>query len=165
VRIAITDVAYFDDVAFAACVLADRWEAQFPADSRVILRTPVEEYVPGAFWQRELPCLLAVLDGMKPDVVVVDGYVWLDDAGRMGLGAHLHERLGLPVVGVAKTAFDGSLHARHVMRGNSRKPLYVTSVGMGLDEAAAAVLSMHGPHRLPTLVTLADHLARAGRTT
>jgi deoxyribonuclease V len=151
VRIAITDVAYFDDVAFAACVLADRWEAQFPADSRVILRTPVEEYVPGAFWQRELPCLLAVLDGMKPDVVVVDGYVWLDDAGRMGLGAHLHERLGL--------------HARHVMRGNSRKPLYVTSVGMGLDEAAAAVLSMHGPHRLPTLVTLADHLARAGRTT
>jgi deoxyribonuclease V len=165
VRIAITDVAYFDDVAFAACVVALSWGDQFPADTRVVLRTPVEEYVPGAFWQRELPCLLGVLDGLRAEVVVVDGYVWLDDAGRPGLGAHLHERLGLPVVGVAKTAFDGSSHAHHVMRGASKKPLYVTSVGMDADEAAAAVASMHGPHRLPTLLTLADHLARSGRTT
>jgi deoxyribonuclease V len=121
--------------------------------------------VPGAFWQRKLPCLLTVLDGMEPDVVVVDGYVWLDEAFRKGLVAHLHERVGVPVVGVAKTAFEGSPHARAVLRGASKKPLYVTSVGMDLDEAAGAILSMHGPHRLPTLLTLADHLARSGRTT
>lgn len=161
-RIAITDVAYVDDVAFAAAVVASDWRAQFPEDTRTILRTPVEPYVPGSFWQRELPCLLAVLDGLRPELVVVDGYVWLDSAGRKGLGAHLHDVLGIPVVGVAKTAFDGSGHAQHVLRGGSHKPLYVTAVGMEPVAAAEAVRSMHGQHRLPTLIVLADQLARSG---
>jgi deoxyribonuclease V len=163
-RIAITDVAYIDGVAFAAAVIADRWEAQFPVSTHVALRTPVAEYVPGAFWQRELPCLRAVLDGLGAEVVVVDGYVWLDDQGRKGLGAHLHDQLGVPVVGIAKTAFDGSAHAAQVLRGGSQRPLYVTSVGIAPDEAAARVSAMHGPHRVPTLAALADRLARAGRT-
>jgi deoxyribonuclease V len=154
VEIAITDVAYHDDVARAACVVADGWTHQFPLRTFTALRTPVAEYVPGSFWQRELPVLLALLEGTRPDVVVVDGYVWLDDAGRKGLGAHLHDALGVAVV--------GSTFARHVMRGTSHKPLYVTSVGIDLDLAAAAVASMHGPHRLPTLLVLADHLARHG---
>jgi deoxyribonuclease V len=161
-ELAITDVAYHDDVARAACVLADAWSAQFPVRSFTALRTPVAEYVPGSFWQRELPVLLALLEGLRPDVIVIDGYVWLDDAGRKGLGAHLHDAVGIPVVGVAKTSFDGSAFARPVLRGTSRKPLYVTAVGVDPDEAAAAVLAMHGPHRLPTLLTLADHLARTG---
>ena len=160
--LAITDVAYRDDVARAACVLASGWNARRPLRSFVALRTPVAAYVPGAFWQRELPVLLALLEGVRADVVVVDGYVWLDDAGRKGLGAHLHDAIRLPVVGVAKTAFDGSGFARAVLRGTSTRPLYVTAVGMAPDEAAAAVLSMHGPHRLPTLLTTADHLAREG---
>jgi deoxyribonuclease V len=161
-EIAITDVAYHDDVARAACVVADGWTAQFPTRSFVALRTPVADYVPGSFWQRELPVLLALLEGMRPDVIVVDGYVWLDHAGRKGLGAHLYDAMGIPVVGVAKTSFDGSTFAREVLRGTSKKPLYVTTVGVDADEAAAAVLSMHGPHRLPTLLVLADHLARHG---
>ncbi len=128
----------------------------------MVLRTPAEPYVPGDFWRRELPSLLQVLEGDAPDVIVVDGYVWLDDAGRKGLGAHLHEALGFPVVGIAKTAFAGSAHARAVLRGGSVLPLYVTSVGLPLDEAADRVLAMHGPHRLPTLVSLADRAARSG---
>lgn len=159
--LAFTDVAYHEDVAFAACVLASDWGAQFPTGTRTALRTPVDPYVPGAFWQRELPCLLAVLEGIRPDIVIVDGYVWLDNDGRKGLGAHLHDRLGRPVVGVAKTAFDGSAHAAHVLRGTSRRPLYVTSVGLDLQEAAAAIRGMHGTSRLPTLLVLADHLARS----
>ncbi|MEQ1502053.1 MAG: endonuclease V [Myxococcota bacterium] len=164
-RIAITDVAYFDGAAVAACVVADRWGAQFPVETHTALRTPVADYVPGAFWQRELPCLQVVLDGLAADVVVVDGYVWLDDLGRKGLGAHLHDVLGgVPVVGIAKTSFDGSAHARSVVRGVSVKPLYVTAVGIDLDAAAAAVASMHGAHRLPTLCALVDRIARTGRT-
>jgi deoxyribonuclease V len=160
--LAITDVAYKDDVARAACVLARGWTARRPVRAFSALRTPVADYVPGEFWQRELPVLLALLDGVQADVVVVDGYVWLDDAGRKGLGARLHDAIGLPVVGVAKSAFDGSAFARQVLRGESVKPLYVTAVGVDPDEAAAAVASMHGGHRIPALLTAADRLARYG---
>lgn len=161
--LAITDVAYRDDVARAACVLARGWTATRPARTFTALRTPVADYVPGSFWQRELPVLVALLEGVEAQVVVVDGYVWLDDAGRKGLGAHLHDAIGKPVVGVAKTAFDGSPFARHVLRGTSGKPLYVTAVGVDVDEAAEAVRTMAGPHRIPTLLTMADRLARDGQ--
>jgi deoxyribonuclease V len=159
--LAVTDVAYKDDVARAACVLARGWTASRPVRSFTALRTPVADYVPGSFWQRELPVLVALLDGVEADVVVVDGYVWLDDQGRKGLGAHLHDAIGKPVVGVAKTAFDGSA-ARQVLRGESARPLYVTAVGVDVDEAAEAVRTMAGSHRIPTLLTLADRLARFG---
>lgn len=161
--VAVTDVAYRDDVARAACVLAQGWTASAPLRTWTALRTPVAPYVPGEFRQRELPVLLAVLEGVRADVVVVDGYVWLDEVGRKGLGAHLHDAVRLPVVGVAKTPFDGASHARPVLRGESRRPLYVTAAGMDADEAAAHVASMHGAHRLPTLLARADRLARQGR--
>lgn len=162
-RLVVTDVAYQDDVACAAAVVADGWRAQFPLATHTVLRTPIAPYVPGQFFERELPCLRAVLDGLAADLVVVDGYVWLDGAGRKGLGAHLHDALGIPVVGVAKTSFDGASHARAVLRGGSSRPLYVTAAGLDLDEAEAAVASMHGEHRLPTLIGLADRLARTGQ--
>ena len=160
--LAITDVAYKDDVARAACVLARDWTATRPVRSFTALRTPVADYVPGSFWQRELPVLVALLAGVEADVVVVDGYVWLDDQGRKGLGAHLHDAIGRPVVGVAKSAFDGAAFARQVLRGTSTRPLYVTAVGVDVDEAAEAVRTMAGSHRLPTLLTMADRLARFG---
>src|SRR5262245_20276219 len=166
-RIVITDVAYRgegrDGVACAAAVVTDRWDAQFPLETHTALRTPIEDYVPGAFWQRELPCLLAVLDGLAPTLVVVDGYVWLDDSGRRGLGAHLHDAIGLPVVGVAKTAFQGSGHAAAVLRGGSARPLYVTAIGVDPLVAAERVAGMYGPYRIPTLLGVVDRLSRTGR--
>lgn len=124
----------------------------------------VAAYRPGAFFERELPCLLSVLRAVATKVrcVVVDGYVELDAAGAPGLGAHLHDALdrALPVIGVAKTAFRGAAFAAPVLRGQSRVPLYVTARGIELAEAERLVRSMHGPHRLPTLLLRADHLAR-----
>lgn len=162
-RLVVTDVAYHDDVGCAAAVVADGWGAQFPLSTHTALRTPVAPYVPGNFRERELPCLLQVLEGLRATLVLVDGYVWLDGAGRKGLGAYLHEALGVPVVGVAKTAFDGSAHAQAVLRGASERPLYVTAAGIGAEEAADSVRAMHGEHRLPTLLVLADRLARTGK--
>lgn len=161
-RIAITDVAYGEDACCAAAVLVDRWDAPEPASVRVLRLPPAAPYEPGHFWRRELPCLLAVLDGLGADLVVVDGYVWLDALGRRGLGAALHEALGLPVVGVAKTAFDGSAHAVPVLRGASVRPLFVTAGGVDAAEAGASVGSMAGADRLPRLVALADRLCREG---
>jgi deoxyribonuclease V len=124
----------------------------------------VAPYQPGAFFLRELPCLLAVLaqasvvDGVA---LVVDGYVVLDDDGKPGLGMRLHEATGRPVIGIAKTSFKGSRHARAVLRGRTAtRPLYVTAAGVDVDVAAATVLAMHGLDRLPTAVVHADHVAR-----
>lgn len=60
---------------------------------------------------------------------MVDGYVDLDPGGRPGLGARLHAGLGggVPVIGVAKTAFRTATHAAQVIRGHSARPLYVTA--------------------------------------
>ena len=163
-RIAILDVDYRGEGAVAACVIAEGWEAAAPASEHIAHIANVAPYVPGRFFEREMPCLLAVLASLprRPEVIVVDGQVWLDEL-RPGLGARLHEALGgaVPVVGVAKTRYRGA-PALEVCRGESRKPLFVTAIGMPADEAARQVGAMRGAHRVPSLITRADRLARTG---
>jgi deoxyribonuclease V len=162
--IAILDVDYRGAGAVAAAVLAADWTDAVPA-AEVVAQIPVAEaYVPGEFFRRELPCLLAVLDRcpVRPTLCVIDGFVWLGP-GRRGLGARVFEALGgsVPVVGVGKTAFRSAEPvAARVCRAKSRQPLWVTAAGMELAPAAEAVRSMHGLHRLPTLLKRADRLAR-----
>jgi deoxyribonuclease V len=62
----------------------------------------------------------------------------LSPQGRPGLGAHLYDRIGTPVVGVAKTAFRSATHAVAVRRGSATKPLYVTAAGMPLPRRSRA---------------------------
>ncbi|MDP2344791.1 MAG: endonuclease V [Deltaproteobacteria bacterium] len=163
--IVILDVAYDDaaGTARSAAVLAPSFAALEPSAERVVDVAGVAPYVPGSFFLRELPCLLAVLATAPVPadaVLVIDGYVILDDVGRKGLGMHLHEATGRAVVGIAKTAFKRSSFAREVPRGSSRRPLFVTAVGVDLDDAADAVRLMAGGTRLPLLAVRADHLAR-----
>jgi deoxyribonuclease V len=91
---------------------------------------------------------------------VVDGYADLDPGGRPGLGAYAHAEFGIPVIGVAKTAFRAASHAVPVLRGTSARPLFVTSAGMPRDAAAQLVRQMSGQHRLPDAIRRADTLAR-----
>jgi deoxyribonuclease V len=172
--IAIVDVGYGDpragpeapasEAALAACVVARRWTDAAPIETRVVAVAEVRPYAPGRFYERELPCVLAVLERLRTAVavIVVDGYVVLDEHGTPGLGGHLHAALGghTPVVGVAKTAYRGSAFATPVLRGTSRRPLYVTAMGLPVEHAARLCAGMHGEHRLPTLVGLVDRLAR-----
>jgi deoxyribonuclease V len=97
--------------------------------------------------------------------VIVDGFVWLGDESRPGLGAHLFEALSSrsAVIGVAKTCFRGAGPMREVFRGGSERPLLVSAVGLGLDEAAARVEQMHGAYRIPTLLKAVDRLCRTDR--
>jgi deoxyribonuclease V len=161
--IACVDVDYREQGAVAACVLFRAWGDESSASEHIEHLAQVEAYVPGAFYRRELPCLLSVLAraAERPALVVVDGYVWLG-AGRPGLGAHLHDALGgsVPVVGVAKTRFAPA-PAREVCRGESHRPLYVTAAGIDIEEAARNVQAMHGPFRIPTLLRRVDHLCRS----
>lgn len=162
--IAALDVDYGTDDARAACVLFADWADPAPSRESTVSIEKVAPYVPGSFYKRELPCLLAVLErvGAAYHTVVVDGHVWLGPGDtRPGLGAHLHRALGgsIPVVGVAKNHFADNA-AIEVLRGQSKRPLYVTAVGIYAANAAAAVRSMHGAHRIPTLLHRVDRLAR-----
>ncbi len=74
-------------------------------------------YQPGEFFLRELPPLRAVLDGVRGlSLLVIDGYADLDPAGRPGLGAYVHAEFGVPVIGVAKSAFRTATSRQHVRR-------------------------------------------------
>jgi deoxyribonuclease V len=163
--IACLDAAYLAEETSVACVLAADW-SDGVAISEIVRKFPeAAPYQSGEFFRRELPVLLQLLSelSVEPDVVVIDGYVWLDSNQRPGLGGHLFSALGgsTPVVGVAKTRFVGA-PAAPVLRGTSRSPLFVTSAGMPQEEAAAHVRDMHGRFRLPTLLKHADTLARRG---
>ena len=162
--IALLDAHYFESGAHAACVVAQHWEDGEAIESRSCWVREVVPYVPGRFYERELPSLLAVLELVRTDVraLVVDSYVELDGTGTPGLGAHLYEHFGgrYAVVGIAKRAYRGSPFAARVMRRGSRRPLYVTARGIGQEEAGRLVAAMHGEHRIPTLVSTVDRMAR-----
>ncbi len=129
-------------------------------------------YVPGQFYKRELPGILSVLPLVRaePQVLLIDGYVWLSAGGaggqKPGLGAHLFQALGerVAIIGLAKTNFKAS-GAIEILRGRSKRPLYVTAAGMDAQLAAGHVKSMEGSYRLPTLVRTADRLAREALNT
>jgi deoxyribonuclease V len=158
------DVDYRDKGARAAGVLFRGWTDAESTQELVRIIDRVEPYVPGQFYRRELPCLLAVVEGVAGplDAILVDGYVWLKGEETPGLGRHLYEALGrnVPVIGVAKTCFVSARTARPIKRGSSEKPLYVTAAGIDVLEAARLVQGMHGPHRLPTLLKRVDQLCR-----
>jgi len=147
--------------ATAALVVAEDVRFDRIVGAHTVHLDRVAAYEPGRFYLRELPAIVAVLAEAGPfDVLVIDGYVDLDPAGRPGLGAHLHAHLGVPVIGVAKTAFRTATHAVAVRRGRATRPLYVTAAGMAVEQAAAMVADMAGQYRLPDALRRVDRLAR-----
>jgi len=160
----IVDVDYRQASAVAAAIVANNWDAAAATETRIAIISDVKPYQPGAFYKREFPCILEVLALVRSEyrAVVIDGYVDLDEHGTPGLGGHLHAHLqnSVAVVGVAKTAFHGSSFALPVVRGNSKKPLFVTARGIEYEHAAKLVQRMHGNYRLPTLIKEVDTLAR-----
>jgi deoxyribonuclease V len=166
------DVDYRIDHAAAAAVVFGDAAADRAVVERVVRVEGIADYEPGAFYKRELPCALAVLqalrsDGVDVDTVLVDGHVWLGP-GTPGLGARLFQSLldergvAIPVIGVAKTSWHDRAAHVEVVRGGA-KPLWVSAAGVDVAVAADLVQRLHGPYRLPTLLTRADRLARDAR--
>jgi deoxyribonuclease V len=148
--------------ACAAAVLAGDAAFAEVTDERTAWLADVVAYEPGEFYRRELPALTAVLTGITGlSQLIIDGYVDLDASGRPGLGVHAHAEFGVPVIGVAKTAFHTATHAIPVLRGRSARPLYVTAIGLSLSAAAEQVRTMSGRFRLPDALRQADALGRA----
>lgn len=158
------DVHYRSGGASAACVAFRDWRDDTPVERLRIKVPAAAPYRAGRFYERELPCLLAVLDKADRsfETVLIDGYVHLRPGAGKGLGTHLFESLSCRtrVIGVAKKPLRIADRFVPVLRGRSRRPLYVSAIGCSLERAAHSISIMHGPHRIPTLLRIADHHAR-----
>jgi len=155
------DVHYLEDSCAAAAVLFSDYRDTEPTAAYTQLLPGAADYIPGEFHRRELPCLLTLLKQINefPDEMVIDGYVMLGN--RPGLGQHLFKSFDgkIPIVGVAKSKFKGS-SGIEIFRGGSIHPLYVTSSGVDMQKASERIRTMHGVHRIPTLLKRVDILAR-----
>ena len=157
------DVQYSGSTAFVAGIAFNDWNSEIPANEFTSTLQGVAEYEPGNFYKRELPCILKLIEehDLQLEIIVVDGYVFLDAQQRPGLGKYLHDALQgrVAVIGVAKRSFSGIGEGHEVLRGKSVKPLYVTTSGE-LAEAKSHIASMFGEHRIPVLLKRADQLCR-----
>ncbi len=164
--IACLDAAYDEArrIAHGAMVGFDAWGDEATTCEHTASVALTAPYEPGALWKRELDALLAALAkaARAPTTLVVDGYVELDADGAPGLGAHLHAALGgaATVIGVAKNPLRSFPTATRVSRGASARPLFVTARGIAAEDAARAILAMHGAFRIPTQIRRVDQLAR-----
>ena len=161
--IACFDVHYEKNTAYIACLVFKKWEDEEPWREYTMQVNEVEEYVPGQFYKRELPGLLACYEQVEEplEYIVVDSFVWLGQ-DKKGMGAYLFEALysKIPVIGVGKTNFRSAVKVKEVFRGGSKNPLYVTAAGIDVADAAGFVLRMHGHYRNPTLLKAVDRLCR-----
>jgi exodeoxyribonuclease-5/deoxyribonuclease V len=160
------DVYYFDSKGKVVGIEFIHWSDEQPVQTHIAMVDRVEDYTPGEFYKRELPCITKLLEKVKlenMEVIIVDGYVVLDDDGTYGLGGHLYEMLErrIPVIGVAKRSFKGSSkYVRVLYRGKSVHPLYITAIGMDVEAALSSIQAMHGQSRIPALLKYLDRKTR-----
>jgi deoxyinosine 3'endonuclease (endonuclease V) len=158
------DVYYEGESAKAVGVLFN-WKDDKPAQIYTAYIDKVAPYEPGRFYKRELPCIQVLLEDIEDnlDAIIVDGYVYASNTKAYGLGGHLYEDIArrAPVIGVAKTPFKNNEETcMEITRGDSKKPLYVSAIGIDLAEAAVEVAGMHGEFRIPTVLKELDRLTR-----
>ncbi|AKN31041.1 endonuclease V [Clostridium carboxidivorans P7] len=157
------DVYYYENYAKASCVVFQKDEEERILAEYNVLIDEINEYIPGQFYKRELPCILKLLDKVKEnlDFIIVDSFVWLNDS-KKGLGGYLYEALNCktPVIGVAKTFFKDSTNYLEVYRGNSNKPLYVSAANLDLNYAAQFIKELNGEYRMPQVLKRVDQLSR-----
>jgi deoxyribonuclease V len=152
-------------IALIGGVLFKSWQ---DSTSHQIIKTQLEniaDYKSGEFYKRELPPILKLLQEIPelPEIIVIDGYVFLDNSqNQKGLGWHLFEALGsqVPIIGVAKNRFKDISDDFTIQRGNSKKPLFVTSIGIKQNIAKSLIQNMHGDFRIPTLLKKVDQVCR-----
>jgi len=158
------DVAYKGTVALTAGILFRYWGDASPQKEITTLVDHIQDYIPGQFYQREMPCILALLTRLDelPNIIVIDGFVYLEREHRAGLGRHLYDELNgkITVIGVAKKPFRDTPLETELYRGGSKNPLYITAIGIDEEAAKAHIAEMHGRYRIPTLLKWVDQLCR-----
>lgn len=161
-NIACFDVYYYETYAKACCIVFN--ENQQMISQYSVIVEDIEDYEPGNFYKRELPCILKTLEIIKEniDLIITDSFVFTGE-NKKGLGAHLYDSLDnkIPIIGVAKTFFLNAANYAEVYRGDSNKPLYVSSIGIDLDYSADFIKNLKGKFRMPDVLTEVDKLSRS----
>lgn len=158
------DVHYKEYLARTIGVLFD-WEDENPHDILIEAIDEVEEYIPGEFYKRELPCLLKIVEKVNLsdlEAIIVDGHVYIENE-KYGLGGKLYEQLNgqIPVIGIAKSSFYTNKEMTiEIYRGKSKKPLYISSIGIDLNEVVEKIINMTGEYRIPTILKTLDMLTK-----
>lgn len=158
------DVHYKEYLARTIGVLFD-WEDENPQDILIEEIDEVEEYIPGEFYKRELPCILKIVEKVNLsdlEAIIVDGHVYIENE-KYGLGGKLYEQLNgqIPVIGIAKSSFYTNKEMTiEIYRGKSKKPLYISSIGIDLNEVVEKIINMTGEYRIPTILKTLDMLTK-----
>ena len=161
------DVYYHPTFAKSIAIEFEDWMDEQPRFVHQKIIPEVAEYIPGEFYKRELPCILTILEEIEKraiECILIDGFVTLKNGKKPGLGRYLYEALDqqIPIIGVAKNPFkDNHQFVQPVTRGKSKKPLYITSVGMDLEEASQHIRTMVGQYRIPDLLRTLDQATRS----
>jgi deoxyribonuclease V len=155
------DVYYKESRAKAVGALFE-WSDEYSRDIRSIIIEGVEEYMPGEFYKRELPCILKVVELFNIndiEAILIDGYVYIDNDKQFGLGGRLWEALDerVPIIGVAKTSFFRNKNTiEELLRGESKNPLFISSIGVELNIATSKIKEMKGKFRIPDILKFLD---------
>ncbi|NML69703.1 endonuclease V [Chryseobacterium sp. RP-3-3] len=160
------DTYYYEDYANTVCIAFEDWTSEKESEIFIEKTDITSDYESGAFYKRELPCILSLLKKIElkeGDLIIVDGYVILDNDGKMGLGGYLYKALNqkYPVIGIAKNEFASPDSQRiSVFRGESKTPLFLTAKGVEADQILPKVEQMSGSYRMPALLKKLDQLSR-----
>ncbi len=160
------DTYYYEDKAKTVAIQFEKWQDTEETNVYEETLSGISEYVSGEFYKRELPCivsLLAQINLTQCEAIVIDGFVILNDERKLGLGGYLYEKLNprIPIIGVAKNNFAKiNTEKKAVLRGESKKPLYITTMGIDLDFAAQKIKEMAGEYRIPDILKKVDSLGR-----
>lgn len=159
------DVYYKENEAKVVAVLFN-CDDETPQSIIIDTKTSIENYVSGEFYKRELPCIESILQKINLngiETVIIDGHIYVDDDGTFGLGGYTWKSLDkkIPVIGVAKTSFFRNKNTvKEIFRGESKKPLYVSSIGIDLEIACNLVMDMKGNYRIPTILKELDRITK-----
>ncbi|TRX37452.1 endonuclease V [Flavobacterium sp. ZT3R18] len=160
------DTYYFENKAKTVCLAFESWTNCEKHEIYTEILEGIEDYISGEFYKRELPCIMSLyakINIENVEAIIIDGFVFLDDNEKMGLGGHLYEILDskTPVIGVAKTNFATiKINKREVLRGKSINPLYITAIGIDLEKASELINNMSGQNRIPITLKKLDTLTK-----
>jgi deoxyribonuclease V len=160
-----TDTYYTSDEARVIGALFD-WSDYTPKEIFSTRINNVEPYESGKFYKRELPCIIKLIENIdleKIEFIIVDGHCYVNDNLEYGLGGYLYNTLEqkIPVIGVAKNSLAGlEKLSIPILRGKSKNPLYISSIGCDLNYAAEKIKTMSGEFRIPTILKIVDQKTR-----
>ena len=160
------DVHYKETYAKTVLLFFENWQSE--TASKIVTHSTHEvlDYEPGAFYKRELPCIMNALKEVSLEAletIIVDGHVYVDNDGKYGLGGHLYEALEkkFPIIGVAKTSFQSNKETVvEILRGESKNSSMFFATGLNKEVAANHIQNMFGDYLLVFLLKLINQLAK-----